>query len=66
VPDDAPQNDAPQNELLAMIDPTNKQSKRVAAKIGFQFWRLATVHGYLDEIHRIETVKPTHAEFRPR
>lgn len=42
-----------EGELLAMIDPTNEPSQRVAAKLGFEFWKMATVDGYLDGIHRI-------------
>ncbi len=42
-----------EGELLAMIDPTNEPSQRVAAKLGFEFWKMATVDGYLDRIHRI-------------
>ncbi len=38
-------------EILAMIDPTNEPSRRVAAKLGFEFWKLAEVHGFIDEIH---------------
>jgi len=41
-------------EILAMIDPTNEPSKRVAGKLGFEFWKLAEVGGNLDEIHRIQ------------
>jgi RimJ/RimL family protein N-acetyltransferase len=43
-----------EGELLAMIDPTNEPSQRVAAKLGFEFWKVATVNGYLDGIHRIQ------------
>ena len=45
-------------ELLAMIDPTNPLSKRVAEKLGFEFWKMATVHGFVDEIHRVCVTKP--------
>lgn len=38
--------------VLVMIDPTNVASQRVAAKLGFEFWKLAEVHGFVDEIHR--------------
>jgi RimJ/RimL family protein N-acetyltransferase len=41
-------------EVLAMIDPTNTPSQRVAAKLGFEFWKMATVGGYLDGIHRVQ------------
>lgn len=40
-------------ELLAMIDPSNAASKRVAAKLGFEFWKIDEVNGYVDEIHRL-------------
>ncbi|MGB3736501.1 MAG: GNAT family N-acetyltransferase [Ilumatobacter sp.] len=40
--------------VLAMIDPENDPSKSVARRLGFEFWKLATVGGYLDEIHRRE------------
>ena len=39
-------------ELLATIDPTNIASKRVAAKLGFEFWKIAEVNGFVDEVHR--------------
>ncbi len=32
-------------ELLAYIDPTNEPSQRLAAKLGFRFWKLAPVNG---------------------
>lgn len=38
--------------LLAMIDPTNEPSKGVARRLGFDFWKLAVVEGFEDEIHR--------------
>ncbi len=41
-------------EILAMIDPTNEPSKRVATKLGFEFWKLAEVHGFVDEIHLLQ------------
>jgi RimJ/RimL family protein N-acetyltransferase len=44
-------------EILAMIDPTNAASKRVASKLGFVFWKMATVHGFVDEIHRLQVTK---------
>lgn len=40
--------------VLAMIDPTNTASKAVARRLGFEFWKLAIVDGYTDEIHRHE------------
>lgn len=40
-------------EVLATIDPTNEASKRVARKLGFEYWKLATVEGLVEEIHRL-------------
>ena len=45
-------------EILAMIDPTNPLSKRVANKLGFEFWKMATVDGFIDEIHLLQVTKP--------
>jgi RimJ/RimL family protein N-acetyltransferase len=39
-------------ELFAMIDPRNVASKRVINKLGFEFWRIAEVNGFLDELYR--------------
>src|SRR5262245_31812987 len=39
-------------ELLAMIDPRNSASKAVISKLGFSFWRLGEVEGYVDELYR--------------
>ena len=41
-------------EMFALIDPRNHASENVARKLGFQFWKLATVMGYLDNIYRLE------------
>ncbi len=38
--------------VFAMIDPTNAPSQRVARKLGFEFWKLAEVNGFVDQIHR--------------
>ncbi len=38
-------------EILAMIDPGNDASQRVALKLGFTFWKQAIVDGYLDNIY---------------
>ncbi|MEP1126604.1 MAG: GNAT family N-acetyltransferase [Ilumatobacter sp.] len=38
--------------VFAMIDPRNEPSKAVARKVGFEFWKLAVVNGFDDEIHR--------------
>ncbi len=40
--------------VLAMIDPRNEPSKAVARTLGFDFWKLAVVNGFVDEIHRRE------------
>ncbi len=37
--------------VLAMIDPTDHASQNVARKLGFTFWKQATVDGYLDNIY---------------
>jgi len=39
-------------ELLAMIDPTNRPSSNVIVKLGFTFWKQATVNGYRDDLYR--------------
>jgi RimJ/RimL family protein N-acetyltransferase len=39
-------------ELLAMIDPRNAASKNVITKLGFTFWRLGEVNGFVDELYR--------------
>jgi RimJ/RimL family protein N-acetyltransferase len=41
-------------EILAMIDPTNEASQNVARKLGFTYWKQAIVHGYLDDIYRLQ------------
>ncbi len=41
-----------QGELLAVIDPGNTASKGVIGKLGFEFWKVAEVNGYRDELHR--------------
>jgi RimJ/RimL family protein N-acetyltransferase len=41
------------DEVLAMIDPTNKASQGVARKLGFTFWKQAIIDGYLDNIYRL-------------
>ena len=46
-------------EILAMIDPTNTASRRVASKVGFTFWKQAVVDGYLDNLYRIRVPVPT-------
>ncbi|HUW02228.1 MAG TPA: GNAT family N-acetyltransferase [Acidimicrobiales bacterium] len=40
-------------EILAMVDPANVASGRVAAKAGFVFWKQAVVNGYLDDLYRL-------------
>ena len=41
-------------EILAIIDPSNEASKRVARKVGFLYWKDAIVNGYLDTLWRLE------------
>lgn len=40
-------------EILAMIDPTNAPSAKVATKLGFRFWKHAKVQGYWDDLYLI-------------
>jgi len=40
-------------EILAMIDPTNQPSRNVATKLGFTFWKPATINGFLDDLYRL-------------
>jgi len=40
-------------EILAMIDPANTASQNVARKLGFSFWKQATVDGFLDNLYRL-------------
>ena len=39
-------------EVLAMIDPANAPSQNVARKLGFSFWKQATIDGYVDDLYR--------------
>ncbi len=39
-------------EILAMIDPANAPSQNVARKLGFTFWKQATIDGYVDDLYR--------------
>jgi RimJ/RimL family protein N-acetyltransferase len=39
-------------EVLAMIDPRNMASKGVIGKLGFEFWKIADIDGYRDELYR--------------
>ncbi len=39
-------------ELLAMIDSRNMASKGVIGKLGFEFWKIADIEGYRDELYR--------------
>jgi len=39
--------------IYAMIDPRNEPSVRVAAKLGFVFWKQEVVNGYLDNLYRL-------------
>lgn len=40
-------------EILAMIDPRNLPSQRVADKVGFAFWKEAEIDGYVDRLYRL-------------
>lgn len=40
-------------EILAIIAPANRPSKRVAQKLGFAFWKQAHVDGDLDDLYRL-------------
>lgn len=40
-------------DILATIDPANDASKRVARKLGFEFWKMATIKGLEEEIYRL-------------
>jgi len=40
-------------EVLAMIDPTNHASAKVARKLGFAFWKQAVIDDYLDDLYRV-------------
>lgn len=46
-------------ELLAMIDPTNHASQNVANKLGFTFWKRATVTGDLCNLYRLRLTPPS-------
>ncbi|MFN6118810.1 MAG: GNAT family N-acetyltransferase [Actinomycetes bacterium] len=50
-------------DILATIDPTNDSSKRVARKLGFQYWKLATIDETEEEIYRLSV--HGHAEGQP-
>jgi RimJ/RimL family protein N-acetyltransferase len=39
-------------ELMAIIDPRNRSSMRVIIKLGFTFWKEASVEGYRDNLYR--------------
>jgi RimJ/RimL family protein N-acetyltransferase len=47
-------------EILAMIDPRNVPSQRVARNLGFVFWKQAAVDGFLDNLYRRQ-VSPVNA-----
>ena len=40
-------------EILAIIDPRNIASQNVARKLGFTYWKQATIEGYLDDLYRL-------------
>jgi RimJ/RimL family protein N-acetyltransferase len=44
-------------EILAMIDPRNHASRRVAEKLGFTYWKQSVVNGYLDDLHRLTVAR---------
>ncbi|NEE01472.1 GNAT family N-acetyltransferase [Phytoactinopolyspora halotolerans] len=44
-------------ELLAIIDPLNVPSQNVARKLGFAYWKQATVYGHLCNLYHL-TVSP--------
>ncbi len=46
--------DVYEGEILAMVDPTNIASQKVAGKLGFTFWKQAIVDGYLDNLYRLQ------------
>jgi RimJ/RimL family protein N-acetyltransferase len=50
--------DSFRGEILANIDPRNHASQNVARKLGFEFWKLAAVKGYLDNIYRLQIACP--------
>ncbi len=45
-------------DILAMIDPENTPSARVATKLGFRFWKHAEVNGYWDDLYLITIPQP--------
>jgi RimJ/RimL family protein N-acetyltransferase len=44
-------------EILAMIDPANSASQRVALKLDFSFWKHGFVNGCPDNLYRLKVVK---------
>jgi RimJ/RimL family protein N-acetyltransferase len=42
-----------QGEILAIVDPRNHASHRVAWKLGFRFWKQARIEGFLDDLYRL-------------
>lgn len=52
-------------ELLAMIDPTNTASRNVARKLGFTFSKQAVVHGFLDDLYRLQVGRSTPSDGSP-
>jgi len=42
-----------EGEIIAMIDPRNQPSHRVASKLGFRFWKQATADGHVADLYRI-------------
>jgi RimJ/RimL family protein N-acetyltransferase len=50
--------DSFRGEILAIIDPSNDPSRGVARKLGFTFWKQATVDDYLADLFRYEVREP--------
>jgi RimJ/RimL family protein N-acetyltransferase len=46
-------NEVFRGEVIAMIDPANVPSRKVAAKLGFGFWKQSVVGGYVTDILRL-------------
>src|SRR5215472_12318449 len=46
-------------ELLAIIAPENLASQHVCHKLGFSFWKQATVEGYVGNLYTLPVGEPT-------
>ena len=42
-----------EGELVAMIDPVNRRSQRLARRLGFRYWKMVTVDGFHDQFWRL-------------